>query len=73
MSTWEQQEAKDYCKSERVSNLRNNNYIENDSNRHKNRNVSLDEYIRKTKLYLRNIIPDLENYDTWKIQLANCN
>ena len=56
-----------------MSNLRNNNYIENDSNRHKNRNVSLDEYIRKTKLYLRNIIPDLENYDTWKIQLANCN
>ena len=73
MGTWEQQEAKDYCKPKRVSNLRNNNYIENDSNCHKNRNVSLDEYIRKTKLYLRNIIPHLEKYYTWKIQLANFN
>ena len=32
--------------------------------------MSLDEYLNKTKPYLRNIIIDLQNSDTWKIQLA---
>ena len=30
----------------------------------------LDEYLNEIKLYLRNIITDLQSSDTWKIQLA---
>ena len=40
------------------------------SNGDKNRNLSLDEYLNKTELYLRNKIIDLQNSDTWKIQLT---
>ena len=35
----------------------------------KNRDLSLDEYLNKTKPYLRNIIIDLQNSDAQKIQL----
>ena len=30
----------------------------------------LKEYLEKIKLYLKDIINDLEKFDTWKIQLA---
>ena len=40
-----------------------------DSNGDKNRNLSLDEYLNKIRPYLRNITLDLQNSDTWKIQL----
>ena len=36
----------------------------------KNTNLSLDEYLNKIGPYLRNIIIDLQNSDTWKIQLT---
>ena len=58
-----------YYKPKRVSNYWNNNYIEYESNSDKNRNLSLDEYLNKIKPFLRNIIIDLQNSDTWKIQL----
>ena len=35
----------------------------------KSRDLSLDEYLNKTKPYLRNIIIDLQNSDAQKIQL----
>ena len=35
-----------------------------------NSNLSLDEYLNKTKPYLRKIVIDLQNSDTWKIQLT---
>ena len=66
----EQQEEKNYYKRERVSNFCNNNYIEYKSKGDKNRNLSLDEFLNKIKPYLRNIIIDLQNFDTWKIQLT---
>ena len=53
-----------------MSNFRNNNYFEYESNSDKSRNLSLDEYFNKIKSYLRNIIIDLQNSDTRKIQLA---
>ena len=59
-----------YYKPETVNSFNNNNYIEYERNGHKNRNSSLDEYINKTIPYLRNIITDLQNSDTWKIQLT---
>ena len=36
----------------------------------KNNNLSLDEYLNKIKLYLRNIIIDLQSSGTWRIQLT---
>ena len=63
-------QEEDYYKPKIVSNFWKNNYIEYESNGAKKRNLSLDEYFNKTEPYLRNIITDLQNYDTWKIQLA---
>ena len=41
----------DYYKPERVSNFWNNNCIEYESNGDKNRNLSLNEYLNKSKPY----------------------
>ena len=54
----------------RVDNIWNNDYIEYESNGDKNKNFSLKKYLYKIKPYLRDTIIDLENSDTWKIQLA---
>ena len=48
----------------------NNNYIEYESNGDKNGNLTLDEYLNKIDSGLRNIMIDIQNSDTWKIQLA---
>ena len=66
-----QQEEKHYYKPKRVRNLWSNNYIKYESNCYKNRNLSLDEYLNIIETYLWNIITDLENQDTWTIQLIN--
>ena len=60
-----EEEEECYYKSERVGSFWNNNYIEYESNGDENSNVSLDEYLNKIKPYLRNIIIDLRNSDTW--------
>ena len=66
-----EQEDEEYYKRKRVSNFwNNNNYIKYESNGDKNRNLSLDEYLNKTEPYLRNIISDIQNSDTWKSQLT---
>ena len=65
-----EQQEEDYYKPIRVSNFWHNNYIEYESNGDKNRNLSLDEYLNKIETYLSNIIIDLQNSDTWKIQLT---
>ena len=64
-----EQEEEDYYKVKRVSRFWNNNYSEYESNNDKNKNLSLDEYLKKIKTCLRNIIFDLQSSDTWKIQL----
>ena len=51
---FEQEEV--YYELKRVINFWNNNCIECESNGDKNRNLSLDEYLRKIKPNLRNII-----------------
>ena len=58
----------DYYKPERVSNFWNNNYIEYESNNDSNKNLSLKEYLDKTKPCLKDRITDLQECDTWKIQ-----
>ena len=67
----EEQEEKGYYKPKRVRNFWNNSYIEYESNWDKNRTLSLDEHLNKIEPYLRNIIIDLQNSDTWKIHLTN--
>ena len=64
------EQEEDYYKPKRVSNFSNKNYIEYESNGDENRNLSLDEYLNKTEPYLRKIIIDLQNSDTWKTQLT---
>ena len=59
------EEEEYYYKSKRVGGFWNNNYIEYERNGDKNSNLSLDEYLNKIKPYLRNIIIDLQNSDTW--------
>ena len=39
-------------------------------NRGRYKNLSLDEYLDKIKCYFKDIIIDLQNSDTWKIQLT---
>ena len=61
---FKQEKERDYNKLKRVSNFWNDNYIENESNGDKNRNLSLDEYLNKIKPYLRNIIIEHQNCET---------
>ena len=64
-----EQEEKDSYKPKRINSFWNSNYIEYESNGDKNRNLSLDECLNKTEIYLQNIIIDLQSSSTWKIQL----
>ena len=36
----------------------------------KNNNLSLVEYLNKTKPYLKDVLSDLQSSETWKIQLT---
>ena len=53
-----------YHEPKRESNFWNNCYIEYESNGDKSSNLSLDKYLDKIKLYLKNIIINLQNSDT---------
>ena len=64
------EQEKDYYELKRVSKFWKINYIKYESNGDKNRNLPLDEYLNKIGTYLRNIIINLQNSDTWKIQLT---
>ena len=58
-----------FDESKRVRNFWNNNYIEDESNSDKIRNLPIDQYLKKIKPYLSNIIIGLQNSDTWEIRL----
>ena len=60
------QQDDDYYKPKRVSNFWNNNFIEYESNGNRNKNLSLDEYLDKIRLWLRDIIFDLQESDNRK-------
>ena len=66
----EQEKEENHYEPKRVNNFWNNNYIKYESNGDKNRNLSLDEYLKEIETYLRNIIINLQNSHTWKIQLT---
>ena len=67
---FQQEKEEDYYEPKKVSNFWNNNYIEYESNSDKSRNLPLDEYPNKIETQLRNIIINLQNSDTCKIQLT---
>ena len=68
--TQKQSEDDDYHKPKRFGNFWNNNYIEHESNGERNKNLPLDEYLDKIRHCLSNIIIDLQESNTWKIQLT---
>ena len=61
-------EEKYYYKLKSVSNFWNNDFIEDESVGDRNRTLSLDKYLSKVELYSRNVLVDLQNYDSWKIR-----
>ena len=55
-----ERQEEDCYKPKRISNFWNNNYIEYESDGHKNKNLSLGEYLNKGTW----VITDLQNPDT---------
>ena len=67
---FEHKEEENYYKPVRVSNFRSSNYIEYKSTNDRNKTLSVKEYLNKITPYLKDIINNLKNSDTWKIQLS---
>ena len=67
---FEHEDEENYYKAVRVSNFWSNNSIEYESNDDKNQTLSVEEYLNKIRIYLKNIINNLKKPDTWKIQLT---
>ena len=59
----------DYYKPAKVGNFWNRNYVEYESNGHRNKTQSIEEYRNKIRPYLKDIVNDLKKTDTCKIQL----
>ena len=71
--TYFEQEEEDYYKPGRVISFWSNNYIEYESNGDKNKNLLLDEYLNKSKTYLRDIVKVLTKINDMKNLVNNCN
>ena len=52
-----------------MGNVWNTNYIECESIGNRNKTLSIKEYLDVIKAYLKYIINDLQQSDTWEIQL----
>ena len=70
---FEHEEEENYLKQVRTSNFWSNSYVEYESNSHRNKTLSVEEYLNTIKLYLKDIINDLKKSDTQKIQLTIAN
>ena len=66
-------EEENYYQPVRVSNFWSTNYTEYKSNCSKNKTLSVEEYLNKISLYLKDTINNLEESYTWKIQLTISN
>ena len=53
-----------------VDHFWNNNCIEYKSNGDKNTILLVEEYVNKIRPYLRDLVNDFKQSDTWKIQLT---
>ena len=63
-------EEENFYKPVRVNNFWNKSYNEYESNGDKNNNLSLDGYFSEIKPYLKDVIVDLQSFDTSKTQLT---
>ena len=54
----------------RVSNFWSNNYIEYESNGYGKKTLSVEEYLKKIRTYLKDIINNLKTSDTWMIKVT---
>ena len=57
----EEEEEENYYKPVTVNNFQSNNYIEYKSNGHRNKILSVEEYLNKIKTYLKDIKNDQQN------------
>ena len=69
---YEKEEEENYHKPIRVSNFGSNNNFEYESNGDRNKTLSAEEYLNKSRPYLKDIT-NLKKSDTWKIQLITAN
>ena len=69
ISTLLEQEEKDHYKPINAGNFWNNNYIECKSSGHRKKTLSVKQYLDKIKPYLGDIIINLQQSYTRKIQL----
>ena len=65
-----EQEKEDYYKPVSVGNFQSRNFIEYESNRDVNKSLSIEEYLNKIRLYLKDVTNDLKKSSTWQIQLT---
>ena len=63
------QQENDYYKSARLGYFDNNNHIDYEGRRDRNKNLLVKEYLDKNKPYSRDIIINLQKFGMWKIQL----
>ena len=64
---FEHEEEESYYKPIRVGNFWINNYIEYKSNDDSDKTLSTEEYLNKSRLYLKDIINNLKKFGMWKI------
>ena len=57
----------------RVNNFWSNSYAEYESNDDRNQTLSVEEYLKKIRPYLKDIINNLKKPETWKILLTIAN
>ena len=65
-----EQEEENYYEPVRASNFWSNNYIEYKSKDHRNKTLSVKEYLNNIRPYLKDVVNNLKKSDTWKIQLT---
>ena len=63
-------EEENYYKPVRVSNFWSDNYIEYRSNGDRNKTLSVEEYLNKTRPYLKDIINNLKKSDTVQLTIT---
>ena len=68
-----EREEENYYKPVRANNFWSNNYTEYESNGDRNETLSVEEYLKKFRLYLKDIVNNLKKSDTWKIDWTVAN
>ena len=68
-----EREEENYYKPVRANNFWSNNYVDYESNGDKNETLSVEEYLQKFRLYLKDIVNNLKKSDMWKINLTIAN